>query len=140
VEVMRPRGRHGVTLSACHGMYYCLCPKQGQIFATGTAQPHEDPCFKTPVQFQQSCRTVICTFHQKRILGMVCAGCIVWACTGMLCALCIVWVCMGMVWAGCIVWDNCLGFRSISCLAVFQCLQCHMQPCFTHLSSLSRSI
>ena len=42
VQVMRPRGRHGVTLSACHGMYYVLCPKQGQLFASGTAQPHED--------------------------------------------------------------------------------------------------
>ena len=42
VQVMKPRGRHGVSVCACHGMYYCLGPKQGQVFSHGTAKPFED--------------------------------------------------------------------------------------------------
>ena len=42
VQVMKPRGRHGVSVCACHGMYYCLGPKQGQVFSYGTAKPFED--------------------------------------------------------------------------------------------------
>ena len=44
VQVMKPRGRHGVSVCACHGMYYCLGPKLGQVFSHGTAKPFEDRC------------------------------------------------------------------------------------------------
>ena len=42
VQVMKPQGRHGVSVCACHGMYYCLGPKLGQVFSYGTAKPFED--------------------------------------------------------------------------------------------------
>jgi hypothetical protein len=41
-QEMKARGRNKVTLSACHGMYYVLAPKEGQLFASGTVKPHEE--------------------------------------------------------------------------------------------------
>jgi hypothetical protein len=42
VQVMKCFGRRGMEMPTAHGLYYCMAPKVGQMFAFSTLVPFKD--------------------------------------------------------------------------------------------------